>query len=200
MTRSASTPRVRATLLVYLALVALAAVAGPAPLPGVLDMTARCVGLLLVATAVLGRIWCSSFIAGLKDAKLVRTGPYATCRHPLYSLSFVGAVGLAVASRSLTLGLVTIAAVAWLLRRAAHAEEAQLAARFPAEWPAFVATTPRWLPRLANYQPPAAIQVNVPVFWKSFVDGAAFWLLFALVDWAATSRVTGITPQWLSIP
>ncbi len=200
MTRSASTPRVRATLFVYLALVALAAVAGPATLPTVLDMTARSAGLLLVAVAVLGRVWCSSFIAGLKDAELVRQGPYATCRHPLYSLSFVGAVGLAFASRSLTLGVLTVAIVAWLLRRAALAEEAMLAARFPAEWPAFVASTPRWWPRLANYQPPPSIAVNVPVFWKAFIDGAAFWLLFALVDWAATSRLSGITPHWLDLP
>jgi protein-S-isoprenylcysteine O-methyltransferase Ste14 len=200
MTRSASTPRVRATLLVYLALVVLASAVGPAEIPTVLDMTARALGLLLVTVAVLGRIWCSTFIAGLKDTELVQTGPYGACRHPLYTLSFVGAVGLAVTSRSLTLAVITVLAVAWLLYRAALAEERQLATRFADDWAKYACSTPRFVPHFANYQLPTNASVNTPVYWKAFVDGAAFYLLFALVDFAATSRVAGVAPLWLQAP
>ena len=83
MTTSASTPRLRLTLLWYLALVLLAAINQPVvlvrPVAALLDATA----LLAVSASVLGRVWCSVFIAGRKDEQLVVTGPYSTCRHPL---------------------------------------------------------------------------------------------------------------------
>ena len=102
MTESASTPRLRATFAIYLG-------AGG----GHRDRRAqrRCrpawyyisgvLGFLCVALACLGRIWASVFIAGHKDVELVTTGPYARCRHPLYSCSILGALGLGLTTRSL---------------------------------------------------------------------------------------------------
>ena len=100
MTRSASTPRLRLTLLYFVALLVATALCAPRHPPGALLQAAA---LLLVAGACLGRIWCSVFIAGRKDAAIVTHGPYALCRHPLYSLSFVGGIGLALATGSFTL-------------------------------------------------------------------------------------------------
>ena len=41
-------------------------------------------GMILVGIASLGRMWCSLYIAGYKDDKLVTDGPYSLCRNPLY--------------------------------------------------------------------------------------------------------------------
>ena|SRR5688572_19059638 len=100
MTDSASTPRLRATFAIYLALIATTAVIGPQQVPAWLYYVMSIAGFILVTLACLGRIWTSVFIAGHKDAELVTTGPYARCRHPLYSCSMLGALGLGLATKS----------------------------------------------------------------------------------------------------
>ena len=101
MTESASTPRLRATFAIYLALVAATAVLGPRDLGATAYYSTGIAGFLLVVLACLGRLWCSVFIAGHKDESLVTTGPYGRVRHPLYACSMLGAFGLGLTSRSL---------------------------------------------------------------------------------------------------
>src|SRR6187402_2966911 len=55
------------------------------------------VGLVFLAIAAFGRIWCLVFIAGKKNDELVMDGPYSTSRNPLYVFSFIGAVGFGLA-------------------------------------------------------------------------------------------------------
>ena len=101
MTESASTPRLRATFAIYIALIVAAAFVGPRQIGSPLTYYLTAIaGFLCVAFACLGRIWCSVFIAGHKDATLITAGPYAVCRHPLYSLSLLGALGLGLTTRS----------------------------------------------------------------------------------------------------
>src|SRR6188768_4461079 len=119
MTESASTPRLRATFAIYLALVAATPLVGPREIPFVWSHLLAIAGFACVTLACLGRIWCSLFIAGHKDETLVTSGPYAYCRHPLYSFSIVGALGLGLASKSLLLGALVVLFVAGLLTYAA---------------------------------------------------------------------------------
>ena len=200
MTRSASTPRLRVTQLAYLLLLVTAAFVGPVGLAPAIDLGLRITGLLLVAGACLGRIWCSTFIAGQKDAELVQVGPYSVVRHPLYALSFVATCGLALASRSLLLGTLTIVTIALLLRVAARSEEGFLAQKFPQAWPIYTSKTRRWWPRFRHYRLPERISLRPAIFWKSFLDAGAVLLLFALIDAAATLRSTGVMPLWLAAP
>ena len=41
-------------------------------------------GITLVGISSMGRMWCSLYIAGYKDNRLVTEGPYSLCRNPLY--------------------------------------------------------------------------------------------------------------------
>src|SRR5262245_36263866 len=100
MTESASTPRLRATFAIYVALIPATALIGPREVPFAMHVLLGCAGFICVALACLGRIWCSAFIAGHKDEMLVTTGPYARCRHPLYACSLLAALGLGLATRS----------------------------------------------------------------------------------------------------
>lgn len=190
MTESASTPRLRATFAIYLALVAATTVIGPREIPLALHYLAGAAGFLCVALACLGRIWCSLFIAGHKDEVLVTTGPYAFCRHPLYSLSILGALGLGLTSRSALLCVVVVILITALVVYAASCEEQFLADSFPDEFKAYVAATPnKWIPKSARKAVPTTLDVRPAVFWKAFLDAGSFFVLWVLVAMAAEFRI-----------
>ena len=204
MTISASTPRLRATLLWYLALIGLTAVTRALPMPDALATLLEATGVLAVAAACLGRIWCSVFIAGRKDVELVTTGPYALCRHPLYTLSMLGGLGLGLASRSLVLTAATLLVLGALFARAAAAEDRFLAARFDARFESYRAATPRFWPRRWPHRGrlgmPDTISVRPHILWKAFVDAGAFFLLFVLVLAARQWSDLGLLPAPLWLP
>ena len=194
MTESASTPRLRATFAIYLALVGATAIIGPRAIPAGWHYLAGATGFICVALACLGRIWCSLFIAGHKDEKLITYGPYALCRHPLYALSILGAFGLGITSRSPLLCAFVVVLVAGLVVYAASCEEQFLADSFPEEFKAYVAATPRmWWPRFAPGVVPDRVDVKPAIFWKALVDAGAFFLLFLLVALAAEYRIGPIS-------
>jgi protein-S-isoprenylcysteine O-methyltransferase Ste14 len=190
VTESASTPRLRATFAIYLALVAATAVVGPREMVVGSNTVVGIAGFICVALACLGRIWCSLFIAGHKDEVLVTTGPYAHCRHPLYAFSIVGALGLGFASRSPLLCAVVVLLMAGLLSYAASCEEQFLADAFPEDFKAYVEATPNmWWPAVRKTTLPAQLDVRPAVLWKAFLDAGAFFLLYLLVTMAADFRL-----------
>ena len=190
MTESASTPRLRATFAIYLCLVAATPLVGPRDMAPGLGYLLGIAGFACVTLACLGRIWCSLFIAGHKDETLVTSGPYAYCRHPLYSFSIVGALGLGLASKSLLLGALVVLFVAGLLTYAASCEEQFLEDAFPEEFKAYVAATPNmWWPALRKKPLPVQLDVRPAVFWKSFLDAGSFFVLWVLVALAAEYRI-----------
>ena len=191
MTESASTPRLRATFAIYLALLAAAAFVGPTQVPPAWYYGSGIAGFLCVMLACLGRIWCSAFIAGHKDEQLVTVGPYAQCRHPLYSFSWIGALGLGLTTRSLLLCAIAVLLIGALLVYAASCEEQFLADAFPAEFKAYVAATPnQWWPSFARRDAPVKIKVLPAVYWKAFLDAASFFTLWVLVAVATEWRLT----------
>jgi len=190
VTESMSTPRLRATYAIYLALIVATAVVGPSTVSESAYYLAGALGYLLVALACLGRLWASVFIAGHKDSKLVTTGPYARCRHPLYACSMLGALGLGLTTRSPLLCAIVVTLIAALVVYAASGEEQFLADAFPEEFKAYVAATPnRWWPRLQTPALPEQIDVRPLVFWKAFLDAGSFFLLYLLVALAAEYRL-----------
>ncbi len=203
MSTSASTPRLRLTLLFYLILWLAAAFAGPRPTSPWASQLNEVLAWLIVGAAALGRIWCSVFIAGRKDAVLVTAGPYALCRHPLYALSILAAAGLGLGTGSLALTLLAVAVVAALLWRAARAEERLLLALHGARYAEYMARTPRFRPRLAALdaaRPPERLEIQPRVLWKAFLDAGSVLLLLALIVLSRSLRDAGITPRLWPLP
>ena len=161
MTTSASTPRLRVTLLWYLCLLLLTAVTRSAPLPVLLRGALDLLALLTIVAACLGRVWCSVFIAGRKDAELVTNGPYALCRHPLYTLSLLGGVGLGLATHSFTLTIATLVVQGVLFSRAAREEERFMTARFDVR---YADVDPKLLPATESLKETLA---RVLPFWET---------------------------------
>ncbi|MGE0583256.1 MAG: isoprenylcysteine carboxylmethyltransferase family protein [Steroidobacteraceae bacterium] len=200
MTRSASTPRLRLTLAYFLALAVAAAVCAPRLTDPRALALARIVALLLVALACLGRIWCSVFIAGRKDAAIVTDGPYAVSRHPLYSLSFIGGLGLAAATASGTLVVLTACVLGALLGSAARSEERWLGEHHCEAWTRYAARTRRWRPDFSQWAMPASTTVYPAILWKAFVDAGAFFLLYAVLLAGAALREAGALPTLAILP
>jgi protein-S-isoprenylcysteine O-methyltransferase Ste14 len=183
----------------YVLLVGASAVTAPANETDLRGGILTLAGLLLVSLALLGRIWCSVFIAGRKDAELVTAGPYALCRHPLYALSIVGGLGLGVATGSLTFTLVTLFVLGLLLVPAALSEERALAERYGAKFADYAELVPRWWPRLGHWHAPAEIRVRPDILWKAFVDAGSFLLLYVLIVAARALRAIGVTPTLFTL-
>lgn len=200
MTRSASTPRLRLTLLFYLALVGAAAFCAPRAAGALWSGATQCAALLLVAFACLGRIWCSVFIAGRKDMGIVTEGPYAVSRHPLYSLSFVGGLGLALTTGSVTLVALTAIVLAALFSGAARREERWLGTHHREAWARYAQATPRWWPDWSRWSLPPATVVHPAILWKAFVDAGAFFLLYALLLAAVWLREAAVLPTLATLP
>jgi len=191
LTDSASTPRLRATFAIYIGLVAASAAVGPREMSAWWYYLSGVLGFVCVTLACLGRIWTSAFIAGHKDVELVTTGPYALCRHPLYSCSILAAFGLGITTRSVLLCAIVVALITALVIYAASCEEQFLADSFPEEFATYKLATPgKWWPSGRGRQPlPVHLDVQPAVFWKSFLDAGSFFLLYLLVALAAEYRL-----------
>ncbi len=201
MTVSASTPRLRVTLWAYVLMVLATAVNQPSAAAG--GRTAALLWLfagLAIGASALGRIWCSVFIAGRKDAQLVTTGPYALCRHPLYSLSLLAGLGLGAATRSLTLCLAILGLLLALFWRATLAEEQFLVCLHGDAYHRYRERTPRFWPSGTAYSVPAELQIRPPVLWKAFLDAGSMLLLLALVAAASLLQQARVLPAWLHLP
>jgi protein-S-isoprenylcysteine O-methyltransferase Ste14 len=199
VTVSASTPRLRLTLAWYIALIVLVAISARPCASGWLGALADVAGFLLIAGAALGRIWTSLYIAGLKDAQLVTSGPYAACRNPLYFFSLVGGTGIGLVTGSLVLTGATLVVLFVLYAQAMRAEERFLADRHGEEFRRYCASVPRLVPSWTREAPPEKIEVNARVFAKAFVDAGSFFLLFALLELADALRAAGALPTLLTL-
>jgi protein-S-isoprenylcysteine O-methyltransferase Ste14 len=108
-------------------------------------------GLPISALGIAIRVWAAGCLA--KNEQLATGGPYAYTRNPLYIGTLLVAAGLAVASRSLGLGI--LFAVVFLLvylpviqleeqhLRRLFPDYATYAAQVPALWPRFSPIPPR---------------------------------------------------------
>jgi protein-S-isoprenylcysteine O-methyltransferase Ste14 len=139
-------------------------------------------GLVLVGIATVGRLWCSLYISGYKDAQLITAGPYSICRNPLYFFSFLGFAGIGFATETFTLGLVLgtafLAAYPAVLRH----EEQVLLARFGAEYERYCARVPRFFPRLAGFSEPDTYTVNPRLFRRTMGDVIWFVWFVGVVE------------------
>ncbi len=200
VTTSASTPRIRLTQIAFLLVILLVAVSGGRAFEGLAGLAAQATGFILVTVGTLYRVWSSAFIAGRKDIEIVREGPYARCRHPLYLGSFVAAVGLALSTRSLVLTLVLPLAVAVLLVIAIRREERYLAARHGTAWAEYAARVPAIWPRRHAGRATGRWEINLAIYRKAFVDAATVFGLWLLLITTDALRLQGVWGEAFRLP
>lgn len=95
------------------------------------------------ARVYLGRNWGMP-MTERTDPELVTTGPYRYIRHPIYSGLILAMLGTAIALSFY--GLIVVAVMGGYFIFSATAEERTMAARFPATYPAYKASTKMLIP------------------------------------------------------
>jgi protein-S-isoprenylcysteine O-methyltransferase Ste14 len=200
MPASASTPRIRLTRLIYLMVLAATALSEGRAVEGDTGLLAQAAGFLLVAAAVLGRLWTTLFIAGRKEEELVRDGPYSMCRHPLYLCSVIASLGIALTTRSVALMVALPALIGVIAAIAARREERLLSLAHRGDWPAYRDTVPGFCPSWSKHRMPELVSVPPVIYRKAFLDAAAFLALWLAVLLLETLRAGGAWPALFRLP
>ncbi len=200
MSASRSTPRLRLTAVLLLVTLAIVMVSDRDLCKGPAGQLLQLVGLACVTGAALGRIWTSSFIAGHKDARLVREGPYAVLRHPLYAFSMLGMLGIGLATRSLTITAVLLVVFAVIYAGAVAREDRFLAQEHGASFEEYARRVRAFWPNWSAYEVPERLEVRPRIFWKAFLDAGSLIGYLVLLVIADLLQLHGVTPTWFPLP
>ncbi len=193
--------RTRYTRWLVVAIVPLLAVsAPPADRPDWTHELLEVVGIVALVVCLVGRVWCSVYIAGRKGHELVTHGPYAVVRNPLYVFSFVGLVGVGLISEMLS--LLALAALVFIVyyRRVVAGEEAYLAALHGEAFGRYVARVPRWWPRFSAWRDVEALDVRPRLIAFHLRDSSLFFLSFLFFELTEFLHDAGIVPVLLHLP
>ncbi|MGD9538039.1 MAG: isoprenylcysteine carboxylmethyltransferase family protein [Alphaproteobacteria bacterium] len=139
-------------------------------------------GYALVIVCVIGRIWCSAYIGGYKNERVVDTGPFSIVRNPLYVFSFLGLVGIGLMTVQFSITLALAAAFAFYYRQVVRREEGYLHARFGAAYDAYARRVPRWLPRLSRYRSDEEIITRPRFILRTIRDSIWFFAAFPAIE------------------
>jgi protein-S-isoprenylcysteine O-methyltransferase Ste14 len=200
MSASRSTRRLRLTIVLLAAVLALVAVSERPHATTLTGEMIELVAFACIVAATLGRLWTSLFIAGFKDDLLVRSGPYSALRHPLYALSWIAMLGIGLVTRSIAITLALAAIFAVVYWTAARGEDAALLVAHGETFERYRATTPAVLPRASDYAVPETLEVRPRVLWKAFLDAGSMLGLYALLQLADALQRVGVTPTWFTLP
>ncbi len=137
-------------------------------------------GLVLAASGAIGRLWCSSYAAGNKNCQLLREGPYALTRNPLYGFSFLGGLGIAITTETLTIPALFVGGFALYYHFVIAEEEQRLLADYGETYATYQVLVPRFIPRTTDYVEPQRWEISPPALRRSF--GEVIWFVIAAVS------------------
>lgn len=184
----------------FFALVFFAAVVSIGNRGGLTATLITTLGLLLVTTAVVGRLWCSLYISGYKNENLITLGPYSLCRNPLYFFSLLGFVGLGFATGCASIGLVMLVVFLVAYPAVINNEERFLREHFGETFDAYCQQTPRLWPRFDRFAEPESYTVNPRLFRRTMLDVVWFVLFFVLLQGIAMLHQYGWLPTLWRLP
>jgi protein-S-isoprenylcysteine O-methyltransferase Ste14 len=156
-------------------------------------------GTVLVAAGIIGRLWCTVYIAGYKSNILVTVGPYSMCRNPLYFFSLLGMLGVGLASETFTIPLLMLLFYTIYYPFTISYEENKLQGMHGNAFIEYCKTTPRFWPSFKSFKEPAEYKVNPIIFRKSMFDASWFLILIGVMELAESLHDAGILPVNLKL-
>lgn len=141
-------------------------------------------GIMLLIIGVIGRLYATIFIGGMKNegvdgTKFIDYGAYSLCRNPLYFFSFIAFIGLLFLKAQLSLVLVGIVFYLIIYHYTILGEENFLRGKFGKAYEDFLASTSRFFPKISNFHCPEKIEVR-PAFLHKELKRSVNWFLGAL--------------------
>ena len=149
------------------------------------------VGMLLVAVASLGRMWCSVYIAGYKDRTLITAGPYSMSRNPLYFFSMLGALGVGCCTEAFTFPVLILLAMALYYPLVIRKEERRLQEYFGNAFSDYVQRVPVFFPKLALFRERDTYTVNPRAYRRHMFSALWFVWLVGLIELAEGLKEIG---------
>ncbi|WP_294959074.1 isoprenylcysteine carboxylmethyltransferase family protein [Sulfurovum sp.] len=142
---------------------------------GMMSYVLFCIGVIFVGIASLGRMWCSVYIAGYKDNKLITKGPYSLSRNPLYFFSMLGVIGIGFATETFTFPLLLTALFAIYYPFVIKSEEARLRTYFGNDFEDYVKKVPAFFPRFSSFDEPSQYMMN-PAVYRNHIFSALWFI------------------------
>jgi len=135
-------------------------------------------GAVLVGIASMGRLWCSIYIAGYKTDRLIKEGPYSICRNPLYFFSFIGALGVGMATESFLIPFLIMITFTIYYPMVIKSEEAEMLKKHGKEYEAYLGLVPSFFPHISKLKEPDSY-ITKPIIFRKHIFSALWfvWLL-----------------------
>ena len=155
------------------------------------------IGIILVAIASLGRMWCSIYIAGYKDDKLIMEGPYSISRNPLYFFSAIGLIGLGCVTETFTFPIFFIILFSMYYPYVIKSEEKRLKKLFGSYFDEYFKTVPAFFPNFSIFSEPKTYNVN-PIVYRQHIF-SALWFIWTvgIIEFIEGIKEIGlISPLW----
>jgi protein-S-isoprenylcysteine O-methyltransferase Ste14 len=156
-------------------------------------------GLAVVAIASSGRIWCSFYLSGRKDAQLTTEGPYSLCRNPLYFCSALGVIGLGFCTETLVFPALFTLLFAMYYPSIIAREEKRLLYIFGEPYSSYLREVPRFFPSTRQFKEPKTWIASPALFRKHVINDTVFIWLAALLELIEGMRTAGIVPYLLHL-
>jgi protein-S-isoprenylcysteine O-methyltransferase Ste14 len=156
-------------------------------------------GAVLISIAVTGRLWCSLYISGYKSGTLITMGPYSLCRNPLYFFSFLGAVGVGLATETLTITACIVLAFAFYYPMVIKAEQRKLADIHGETFSDYCKTIPAFFPSLKLFTEPDEYTVKPKIFRKTLFEVLWFILFLGIIELKEAFEQAKLLPTILNL-
>lgn len=134
------------------------------------------IGYILITACALGRVYTTAFLGGHKNRDLIAYGPFSVVRNPLYIFSWIGVLGISLASMRplimIAAPLLIGAVYYFLIRR----EEVFLQEKFGQKYYQYASQTPRLIPNFTLYKSPAYVSMNTDRLLAGVLD-AVWWFV-----------------------
>jgi protein-S-isoprenylcysteine O-methyltransferase Ste14 len=157
-------------------------------------------GIVLAAVGMIGRIWCLVYSSGYKSSELVTQGPYSVSRNPLYFFSFVGLIGIGLATETVTLTLFLVAFFALVYPAVIAGEEEFLRGKFGDAFAEYCRRVPRFFPARRLFVEPESYTVQPRTLRRSL--GGVIWFigLPVVIQVLVTLRTAGVIGSVTLLP
>lgn len=136
----------------------------------------QAVGLVLILTGALGRIWSSLYLNGRKNTELMTHGPYSLTRNPLYVFSILGVTGMGLLSGSLLTGLISGGLIYLVFNWVIAQEEETLEMIFGEPYRHYKRYVPRLGVTLRHWNNPENLDISTRALGRTVREALCFLL------------------------